>query len=245
MLSSRKRGPKPRGKVSTEWSADLAYTIGLIATDGNLSKDGRHISLVSKDIEQIECFKKALKLSNLIAVCTSIRGARYYKIQFGDVLFYNFLYSIGLHQNKSKTISTILVPPEFFPDFVRGNLDGDGCVYSCFDIRWKASLLVNTSFVSASLRYVIWLCNEIEKKFDIKGNISIGKKAESIWYQLRYSKYDSVILWNNLYYSPDVLCLNRKKLKIANILDMMCKPLIGRLISTINARVAKLADATP
>jgi len=30
------------------WSADFAYAVGLLTTDGSLSIDGRHINLTSK-----------------------------------------------------------------------------------------------------------------------------------------------------------------------------------------------------
>ena len=51
-----KRGPKPKKKISTNWSAELAYAVGLIATDGCLSKDKRHIDFTSKDKELIKTF---------------------------------------------------------------------------------------------------------------------------------------------------------------------------------------------
>ena len=44
---------KRLSKVDTTWSPELAYAIGLIASDGCLSSNGRHIVLVSKDKEQI------------------------------------------------------------------------------------------------------------------------------------------------------------------------------------------------
>lgn len=39
---------KPKGKP-VKWSPKIAYAVGLITTDGSLSKDGRHIDLTSKD----------------------------------------------------------------------------------------------------------------------------------------------------------------------------------------------------
>lgn len=51
-----KRGPKQKGKVKIEWSADFAYAIGLLASDGCLYNDERHINFTSKDIEQINNF---------------------------------------------------------------------------------------------------------------------------------------------------------------------------------------------
>lgn len=57
-----KSGVKPQGKVKIEWSADFAYTIGLIATDGCLYSDRKYINFTSKDLEQILNFQKALKI---------------------------------------------------------------------------------------------------------------------------------------------------------------------------------------
>ena len=45
---------------------DLWYTVGLIATDGNLSKDGRHINITSKDDGYLTEVGEALHLKNKI-----------------------------------------------------------------------------------------------------------------------------------------------------------------------------------
>ena len=62
-----KRGPKPKEIISQEWDPNLAYCVGLLATDGCLYNDGRHISFVSADIQLVELFKNLLKLSNRIS----------------------------------------------------------------------------------------------------------------------------------------------------------------------------------
>ena len=63
-----------------KWSPDLAYAIGLITADGNLSKDGRHLSLVSKDKDQIQTFAKILNLKNKITKKSSsyVSEKKYY-----------------------------------------------------------------------------------------------------------------------------------------------------------------------
>lgn len=121
------------------WSANFAYVIGLLTTDGNLSKDGRHIIFVSKDLEQINNFKEILKLSNktMAKKSTYNPNGKYYQVQFGNVNLYRFLLSIGLFPNKSKTIKEVGVPDRYFADFLRGHLDGDGYTYSYVDRRWK------------------------------------------------------------------------------------------------------------
>ena len=105
-----KRGPKPKGKVKIIWSPQFAYAIGLLTADGCLSKDGRHIDLTSKDKAQILLFKKCLGLSVKVGNKYSSNGNLAYHAQFGDVLFYKFLMSIGLTPAKSKTIGVIKIP---------------------------------------------------------------------------------------------------------------------------------------
>src|SRR3990167_6241471 len=112
-----KRGTKPKGKVKIKWSPEFAYAIGLLATDGNLSPDGRHMSLVSKDREQLENFKKCLGLKNKIGVNPSGSGKSAFRVQFGDINFYTFLLQIGLMPNKSKIIKEVMVPGAYLFDF--------------------------------------------------------------------------------------------------------------------------------
>ncbi|MBI2466134.1 MAG: hypothetical protein HYV66_02830 [Candidatus Sungbacteria bacterium] len=60
-------GIKPKSKVNKKWSSDLAYAIGLLTTDGCLSKDGRHIDFTSKDMDQIKTFLSCLGIKNKIS----------------------------------------------------------------------------------------------------------------------------------------------------------------------------------
>jgi hypothetical protein len=70
----RPRGPCPRhahrrrrvAPVWSTWSPAIAYAIGLIATDGNLSSDGRHLSIPSKDLDLLETLRDCLRLNNTI-----------------------------------------------------------------------------------------------------------------------------------------------------------------------------------
>jgi hypothetical protein len=107
------RGPKPKGKVKIRWSPNFAYAIGLLVSDGNLSPDGRHIVFVSKDREQLLNFTKALDIHVAITDVVSIDNL-VKRIQFGDVLFYQFLLDIGLMANKSKILGEIKIPGEYF-----------------------------------------------------------------------------------------------------------------------------------
>jgi hypothetical protein len=102
---------RPLGKITIKWSPNFAYAIGLITTDGSLSKDGRHIVFTSKDRELSLKYIRCLRIKNA-KICKKSRGRDKEKIydyvQVSDILFYKFLLSIGLTPNKTKTIGLVL-----------------------------------------------------------------------------------------------------------------------------------------
>lgn len=215
-----KRGPLPKGKVKIKWSADFAYAIGLLVTDGCLSPDGRHIELTSSDIEQLENFKKCLGLDVKIGIKKGALGVPSSRVQFGDVLFYKFLEGIGLSQAKSLTISKVDVPPELFFDFLRGCFDGDGCSYSYWDPRWKSSFMFYMSFASASRDFINWIRREIKQRIGISGHLTTTKNVNP-YFQIKYAKKEGVRLVRKMYGHNKCVCLKRKKLKINESLGTM------------------------
>ncbi|MDD5145498.1 MAG: LAGLIDADG family homing endonuclease [Candidatus Pacebacteria bacterium] len=220
---------KKEGEI--KWSSNLAYVIGLISTDGSLSKDGRHIDFTSKDLQLINTFKNCLGLKNKIGFKNSgFSEKKYPRIQFGNVKLYNWLLSIGLTPKKSKTLGKIKIPGKFFADFLRGFFDGDGCTYNYWDPRWKSSFMIYISFYSSSLTYLEWLRNTSEKILGIKGRI---KKSKGVW-NLCYAKKESRILFSRMYHRKNLPCLERKYNKIKNAIKIDNKR---------NGRVLKLADS--
>jgi hypothetical protein len=208
----KKRGPKPKGKVNIAWSPNFAYAIGLLVTDGCLSKDGRHIDLTSIDREQLQNFNRALGINVPISTKYSGAGRSGLRIQFSDVAFYNFLVSIGFTPKKSKTVQEIQMPGEYFFDFIRGCIDGDGSFYSYWDPRWRSSFMFCIVLVSASKDFIDWVRNELSARIGVAGHISRdGMKST---YQLKYAKKESLKIIKNVYYSSSVLCLSRKQRKI-------------------------------
>ena len=219
-----KRGSKPKGKIECVWSPDFAYAIGLIVTDGCLSSDGRHISFVSKDKEQINNFMQCLNLKVKIGTTAGYKNKKVFRVQFGDVIFYRFLQSIGLSQAKSKILGKIDVPRKFFFDFLRGIFDGDGYSYSYWDPRWKSSFMFYAGFVSASVKHVKWLRKVIQTRLGLKGHITIPRKGASC-YQLKYAKKESLVLFKKIYKRNSAICLSRKRLKIEKTLAIVGKRL--------------------
>ena len=202
------------GKVKIEWNSKFAYAIGLLTTDGNLSKDGRHLNMTSKDEELILIFRSCLGLQNKIG--KKARGGsldkKYFVLQFGDRNFYDFLVGIGLKQAKSKTLEELNIPKEYFWDFLRGCIDGDGSI-GIFKHPESRHSQLRIRLYSASPIFLNWLKETIVKNSDLKGGwIEIAKKNTSV-YKLVFAKEDSVKLFKLIYNNSE--CFLNRKYKVA------------------------------
>jgi hypothetical protein len=213
--------PKPKlPKVDFEWTPKLAYAVGLLATDGNLSNDGRHIVMRSAEIPMLKTFRDCLRLKNKIGYTRRQGG---YRVQFGDVQFYNWLLKIGLFPAKSYTIAKIDVPDRFFRDFLRGCIDGDGCIrtytdsYNKYKGRIYSTQRLFIRIFSASNAFVYWIQQKTRYLIQVPGSIIItGPAGEHnvTLYALQFAKRDSLKLIKWIYYRKDLPCLWRKR-KIA------------------------------
>ena len=205
----------------------MAYAIGLIATDGCLSCDGRHLVFVSKDEEQVENLKRCLGLSVKTGRHRSGRRGEtrgYYRVQWGDVVLYEFLLSIGLTSNKSLTLGALDIPDEYLFDFLRGSFDGDGSFYSYFDSRWKSSFMFYLVFTSASEEHVSWLRAMLERSVGVRGHVTVthgsSKERHSV-HNLRFAKSEAMIVIRKIYERESAPQLTRKRLKISEALRII------------------------
>jgi len=196
--------------IDTTWSPSFAYTIGIIATDGNLSPDGRHINITSKDSQLLETIKSIMNLKNKIGRkgSGSSVGKKYFCLQFGNIDFYRFLLQIGLTPAKSKTLGALSIPDAYFFDFFRGCIDGDGSISITFHPESKHPQL-KIRLVSASEAFVLWIKETITRQLEMMGGW-IYKSPQKM-YTLSYGKADSIRLINSMY-GYNVPCLERKRI---------------------------------
>ena len=203
------------------WTPELAYTIGLLATDGNLSSDGRHIVMRSADYDLLETFRVCLHLKNKIGVTDIGRRDHMYRIQFSNVQFYNWLITIGITPAKTYTIGAIKIPNEFFRDFLRGHLDGDGSIttyedrYNTFKNPSYIYQRFIVRFISASEQHIRWLDQKIRTILEAQGRIHRTKPTDptrqvDMWI-LKFGKKESINLLSKLYYHENLPSLSRKR----------------------------------
>lgn len=190
----------------------LWYVIGLITADGNLSIDGRHINLTSKDRDLLESVKASMHLKNRIGMKARAneREKKYAVLQFGDVNFYKFLLGIGLMPRKSLVLKELQVPKEYFIDFLRGVIDGDGSIHTWVHAtngirQWSLRI------ASASPVFAKWLKLRIEDTFSVKGKIYAIRKQEkgNYLYLMKFGKLPAQVILAGCYYK-NCLALERK-----------------------------------
>ncbi|MFH1441198.1 MAG: LAGLIDADG family homing endonuclease [Candidatus Omnitrophota bacterium] len=164
--------------------ANLWYLVGLITSDGCLCKDKRHVDVTSKDKDFLQGIREQLGL--ISKVCVKNKGTlkQAYRIQIANKGFYDFLLSVGLVQNKSLILGTLNVPRQFFIDFLRGMIDGDGCIR-----RWihpsNGREQWSLRIYSGSKEFIEWLKETTEALLKIRGKLY--KQSNSQWV-LKYGK---------------------------------------------------------
>lgn len=179
------------------------------------------MSLRSSDKDLLETFRICLHLKNRIAQTYNngyaVRPS--YRIQFGNVQFYDWLLRIGLFPAKTYTIGKIQIPGEYFRDFLRGHLDGDGSIltysddYNVYKGKRYLNTRIYTNFISASKRHILWLARMIRSRASVQGNIERSNAKENrvpIW-KIRFAKYESLTLLRWIYYRNRLPSLKRKR----------------------------------
>ncbi len=202
---------KRQSKVRTTWDSNLAYVVGVIASDGNLSPDLRHLNITSLDYEMIQNCKNCLGISNKIGKKSrgGSKDKKYFVLQFGDKNFFDFLLSIGLTPKKSLTLGPLKIPQKYYFDFLRGCIDGDGNI-SVSKHPESKNIQLRIRLCSGSITFLEWVHLMNIKYGKITGGYFQKSKRSSV-YLLSYGKCDSMTLLLRLYYDINVVCLNRKR----------------------------------
>lgn len=105
-----------------KWSNEMAWVLGLIVTDGCLSKSQYTIRIAQKDTEIL---KKVAKVMNSDFVLDKNKTP---SLLLNSKIMYKQLEEIGITSNKSTTIKMPDIPVQYLPHFIRGVIDGDGWI---------------------------------------------------------------------------------------------------------------------
>ncbi len=110
------------------WSPAMAYILGYWFADGNIYSQpacgGYTVSIGSKDRAHLELLRSTIGLGTL----TPITGSAVYKLVICRKSLYEDLQRLGGSERKFLTLTWPGVPEPMLPYFVRGYVDGDGCL---------------------------------------------------------------------------------------------------------------------
>ncbi|HOU36760.1 MAG TPA: LAGLIDADG family homing endonuclease [Candidatus Omnitrophota bacterium] len=176
-----------------DWSSDMAYVLGLLFTDGCLSKTGA-VALSINDKDLLEAVRNAMRSTHKIEQSNHQKSL--YIFHFARESMVERLKALGLVSHKSMVIKFPEVPFEYLSDFLRGVFDGDGSVF--FDKRNPRVQLVST-FVSGSQCFMADLENNLNKLGLPRRKIYKHKTKNGYSYTIAYGHKDSISLFGILY----------------------------------------------
>jgi len=88
---------------------------------------------MSNDTDLLDLVRRRLRLNTDIRPHRGGYGTRCHHLAWSDRRFYDWLANVGLTPAKSLTLGPLAVPDEYFADFFRGCVDGDGSIVSYID----------------------------------------------------------------------------------------------------------------
>jgi len=185
-------------------SQHKAYLLGLIAADGCVTASN-YVALESVDPELTELLKTELQYSGKIRIIQPQNYAPHHRINFSSQRMAHALYNYGIQPGR--TFSGVYYFPEdqYLGAYILGYFDGDGCAY------------VNLGRSSG----LVAIVGSFEFACELARRLGMGSVSEhhlrKVYYWRIYSRQHIKIFYNLIYQYPN-LGLQRKKLKIEQIL---------------------------
>lgn len=211
---------KSQYKINTSFflkeSENLAYILGLIASDGNIhSTENRvEIELQEGDSELLEKIREIIQLERPVKYYECNNGYKKSKLYFYSKEIKDKLADYNLVPQKTysdKFNFPFMLNEKYWVDYIRGLFDGDGCIKKgksiCFQID------------SSKLSILKTIQSFLKEKYDIETEIYSEKKTNIILYRLYcYGKEKNRQIYELLYKNKN-LFLKRKKDKFEELLN--------------------------
>lgn len=196
-------------------SPNKAYWLGFIFADGWIHKDENNrnyelgIELQLKDIEQLHDFNNELgNVHDIVEKHSEKYICNHYKKSITDsavIRIYSRrivddLINHGVVENKTKSAIFPKIN-NYFIDFLRGYIDGDGCIY----VNDKGYMIVH---ITSSNCYVLqYIKDKLSKDYGVESRVYKEKENK---YRIYFNMTNSTKLLDLIYYDDNVQKLNRK-----------------------------------
>lgn len=191
-----------------KWTADMAYVLGWLFSDGNVDSKLRtfRIKLAAKDIEVLRKIRRALGSNARIslvsqALPSKLSANRYALLAIHSRNMCKDLLALGCVPKKTNKFIVPSIPSSMARHFIRGYFDGDGSI--CFNRPNTIRLRI----VSSNAGVVYWMANIFLNCLNIRQNI---KKVKRIW-QCEYYGNNARAICSLMYSDCGELYLKRKR----------------------------------
>lgn len=117
-------------EVFSSWTPEMAYALGVLATDGCVSK--WRVTLSCTDLDMVEKVKAIVKSDFVLREVAPVGYSRkvQYLLTLNSIALVRMLTDFGVTAQKSLTLRFPEMPQECVRHFIRGCWDGDGSFYT-------------------------------------------------------------------------------------------------------------------
>ncbi|NHN28549.1 LAGLIDADG family homing endonuclease [Paenibacillus agricola] len=204
IAQAMKRGIPFKEDFFDAWNPEMAYVLGLLFADGNLSDNRFRLQLQEKDKQHVLDVAALLGIdSAYIFRCRSKQFGTFsygFSVSRRDVA--RRLIELGLTPKKSKTMLFPEVPEQYMSHFIRGYFDGDGSI--CISSK---QLLVQFSCGSVAFSERLRSILSKALKHDVK--MRVDKRTNS--YNVAFHSTRLGKLFYKYLYTRSTIHLKRKK----------------------------------
>lgn len=193
----------------------MAYMLGFLMADGNVSKTENRIqiNLSEMDSDFLNIFYDEIGGSPVVHYTQSNGKQKVCRWQClsskikKDLISYDIIpHKTGFAKIPSK------LNKEFYPDFIRGYFDGDGCIWV-----EKSTGAIGFSLTSHNTEILEQIIDYFEEKGIPRVKIKIDTRSNTN-YSFKYRKQAAEKIYNILYYNNSCLRMKRKFDKFTNII---------------------------
>lgn len=203
-------------------SPNMAYILGLIASDGSISKKENLIAiqLLATDKEILEKISKETETTRPLESYTRKEtGHEISTFRCWSKVWKDDLSHYGIEPEKTFSLKPpTFLKDEYAIDYIRGYFDGDGSIYYL-----EKTNRVFFEIVGASKAAIAWIQDKLVNQYHLVINKPLieTRPNGTVMYRIKIGdKEELKKLYNLLYHSDNLLFLSRKNKRFKTLLNI-------------------------
>ncbi len=205
----RKNKYKINHNFFKKWSSEMAYILGFLFSDGNVSSklSNFNLHLSSKDYKILKIIRKKMDSNHPLKFYDKTNSC---SLRIFNKMMCKDLMSLGCVPKKSLILKFPDISDKYISHFIRGYFDGDG------SIHFNKPNTIKISFISSKF-FIKELQKVLNKKLKLK--INKTRKYNQV-YATNYYSNDARRLCHWMYRNSKDLYLKRKKDRFYNHIEL-------------------------